>query len=248
VYRSFTGNFLPRRREEGRTTVHQRLRRKKKPLELRRFSTVTGAALTETIAEQMRGDIDVFVHHGSVSKGERLAAEERFATGTNACIVATSTLELVIDVGGLDLSISGQRAEHRVVVSSAHGRTGRRPGVDANMTFLCENAVAIVQATALARLAARGWVESAKDERRCWPVLVHQVLASASTSTRFNGVEAIVRRHRGMDRFGRRTSKSPGADLGGRRGRSPRDRLVPRPQRSCGIRPDQPVEFTVSRY
>src|SRR6185503_20262142 len=51
-------------------------------------------SLTETIAEQMRDDdIDVFVHHGSVSKEERLAAEERFATGTNACIVATSTLE-----------------------------------------------------------------------------------------------------------------------------------------------------------
>lgn len=48
----------------------------------------------------MRGDsIDVFVHHGAVSKEERLEAEQRFATGTTACIVATSTLELGIDVG-----------------------------------------------------------------------------------------------------------------------------------------------------
>lgn len=49
-------------------------------------------SLTETIADKMRDDeIEVFGHHGSVSKEERLAAEERFARGTNACIVATST-------------------------------------------------------------------------------------------------------------------------------------------------------------
>jgi ATP-dependent Lhr-like helicase len=135
-------------------------------------------ALTEIIAEQMRAeDIDVFVHHGSVSREERLAAEERFATGTNACIVATSTLELGIDVGGLDLTF---QANAPATVSSflqRMGRTGRRPGTDANMTFLCENPVAVVQATALVRLAARGWVESVKDERRAWPVLVHQIFA-----------------------------------------------------------------------
>jgi ATP-dependent Lhr-like helicase len=135
-------------------------------------------ALTEAIAEQMRGgDIDVFVHHGSVSKEERLAAEERFATGTNACIVATSTLELGIDVGGLDLTFQANAPSTVSSFLQRMGRTGRRPGADANMTFLCEDAVAIVQATALVRLAARGWVESVKDERRCWPVLVHQVLA-----------------------------------------------------------------------
>jgi ATP-dependent helicase YprA (DUF1998 family) len=57
------------------------------------------------VADDMRDDsIEVFVHHGSVSKEEQLAAEERFARDTNACIVATSTLELGIDVGGLDLT------------------------------------------------------------------------------------------------------------------------------------------------
>jgi ATP-dependent helicase Lhr and Lhr-like helicase len=135
-------------------------------------------ALTETIAEQMRGDeIEVFVHHGSVSKEERLAAEERFATGTNACIVATSTLELGIDVGGLDLTFQANAPSTVSSFLQRMGRTGRRPGADANMTFLCEDAVAVVQCTALVLLAARGWVESVKDETRAWPVLVHQILA-----------------------------------------------------------------------
>jgi ATP-dependent Lhr-like helicase len=135
-------------------------------------------SLTETIAEQMRGcDIEVFVHHGSVSKEERLAAEERFATGTNACIVATSTLELGIDVGGLDLTFQANAPSTVSSFLQRMGRTGRREGTEANMTFLCEDSVAVVQSTALVNLASRGWIESVKDERRCWPVLVHQILA-----------------------------------------------------------------------
>lgn len=134
-------------------------------------------ALTETIAEQMRDEgIDIFVHHGSVSKEERLEAEQRFACGTNACIVATSTLELGIDVGGLDLTFQANAPSTVSSFLQRMGRTGRRPGTEANMTFLCEDAVAVVQATALVRLASRGWVESVREETRAWPVLVHQIL------------------------------------------------------------------------
>lgn len=135
-------------------------------------------SLTEAVADDMRDDsIEVFVHHGSVSKEERLAAEERFARGTNACIVATSTLELGIDVGGLDLTFQANAPSTVSSFLQRMGRTGRRPDTVANMTFLCEDAVSVVQSTALVLLAARGWVESVKDETRAWPVLVHQILA-----------------------------------------------------------------------
>ena len=135
-------------------------------------------ALTEAIADHMRGDsIEVFVHHGSVSKEERYAAEERFARGTNACIVATSTLELGIDVGGLDLTFQANAPSTVSSFLQRMGRTGRREGTVANMTFLCEDAVSVVQNTALVLLAAQGWVESVRDETRAWPVLVHQLLA-----------------------------------------------------------------------
>lgn len=135
-------------------------------------------ALTETIAEKMRdGEIDVFVHHGSVSKEERLAAEERFAQGTNACIVATSTLELGIDVGGLDLTFQANAPSTVSSFLQRMGRTGRREGTVANMTFLCEDTVSVVQNTALVLLASCGWVERVRDETRAWPVLVHQTLA-----------------------------------------------------------------------
>ncbi|HKY38421.1 MAG TPA: DEAD/DEAH box helicase [Polyangiaceae bacterium] len=135
-------------------------------------------SLTEAVADEMRNDsIDVFVHHGSVSKEERRAAEEKFAQGTNACIVATSTLELGIDVGGLDLTFQANAPSTVSSFLQRMGRTGRREGTVANMTFLCEDAVSVVQNIALVQLAARGWVENVKDETRAWPVLVHQLLA-----------------------------------------------------------------------
>ncbi len=118
-------------------------------------------SLTEAVADEMRNDsIEVFVHHGSVSKEERRAAEEKFAQGTNACIVATSTLELGIDVGGLDLTFQANAPSTVSSFLQRMGRTGRREGTVANMTFLCEDAVSVVQNIALVQLASRGRVES----------------------------------------------------------------------------------------
>ncbi len=135
-------------------------------------------ALTETVAERMRGrGIDVFVHHSSVSLEERRAAEERFAHGTNACIVCTSTLELGIDVGDLDRVFQANAPSTVSSFLQRMGRTGRRAGTTANTTFLCEDPEAVLQSAALIELAREGWVERVADQRRCWPVLVHQLLA-----------------------------------------------------------------------
>lgn len=135
-------------------------------------------SLTETLADRMRGrSIDVFVHHSSVSLEERRAAEERFAHGTNACIVCTSTLELGIDVGDLDLVFQANAPSTVSSFMQRMGRTGRRAGSAPNTTFLCEDPEAVLQDVALIELAREGWVERVAKQERCWPVLVHQLLA-----------------------------------------------------------------------
>ena len=135
-------------------------------------------ALTETVAERMRGrEVDIFVHHSSVSLEERKAAEDRFAHGTNACIACTSTLELGIDVGDLDLVFQANAPSTVSSFMQRMGRTGRRAGTTANTTFLCEDPEAVLQAVALIELAREGWVERVARQERCWPVLVHQLLA-----------------------------------------------------------------------
>lgn len=135
-------------------------------------------SLTEQVAERMRGrSIDVFVHHSSVSLEERRAAEERFAHGTNACIVCTSTLELGIDVGDLDLVFQADAPSTVSSFMQRMGRTGRRAGTTANTSFYCADPEAVLQAVAIVELARERWVEHVPVQRRCWPVLVHQLLA-----------------------------------------------------------------------
>jgi ATP-dependent Lhr-like helicase len=138
-------------------------------------------ATTEGVAESMRGlGTEVFVHHSAVSREERLHAEERFhkaTEGEGACIACTSTLELGIDVGDLDLVLQAEAPDTVSSFLQRMGRTGRRAGRPANTTFFCETSDAVLQAIALIELARVGWVENVDVDDRCWPVLVHQVLA-----------------------------------------------------------------------
>ncbi len=135
-------------------------------------------ATSEAVAEAMaRLDINVFVHHSAVSAEERARAEEQFHRGDDACIVCTSTLELGIDVGDLDRVLQSDAPDTVGSFLQRMGRTGRRAGQSANTTFFCESSMSVVQSIALIELAKRGWVESIDVDDRCWPVLIHQLLA-----------------------------------------------------------------------
>jgi ATP-dependent Lhr-like helicase len=135
-------------------------------------------AATESIADRMRDrGTEVFVHHSSVSLAERRLAEERFAGSGSAAIVCTSTLELGLDVGDLDHVFQLNAPGTVSSFLQRMGRTGRRENTVANTTFFCDNPEAVLQAVALVELAREGWVESIPPQQRCWPVLVHQLLA-----------------------------------------------------------------------
>jgi len=140
-------------------------------------------SMTEVVAEHMRrAGTTVFVHHSAVSREERQLAEERFNHGSDACIVCTSTLELGIDFGDLDRVLQAEAPDTVSSFLQRMGRTGRRPGQTPNTTFFCETTEGVLQATALVEMAKAGWVEDVEINDRCWPVLVHQVLAMALSS------------------------------------------------------------------
>jgi ATP-dependent Lhr-like helicase len=132
----------------------------------------------EKVAAAMAGrGVEVFVHHSAVSRADRQEAEEKFANGQNTAIVCTSTMELGIDVGDLDLVVQVDAPATVASFQQRIGRTGRRAGTRSNATFLCQTPETLLQAAALVRLSERGWVEDVRPARAAAHILAHQILA-----------------------------------------------------------------------
>jgi len=144
----------------------------------RRLVFVDSRRRVEQLGDALnRRGVDVYVSHSSLSASERGAAERAFEEGRNCVIVATSALELGIDVGDLDHVF---QIDSPATVSSflqRMGRTGRRAGAQPNCTFLATSEDALICAAAVLRLHERGYGEPAGPSHRAAHVLAHQLLA-----------------------------------------------------------------------
>lgn len=118
----------------------------------RRRAEELGSALREL-------GVQTFLSHSSLSATERRRSEDAFAEARDTVIVATSTLELGIDVGDLDRVI--QLDAPRTVASFLQrlGRTGRRHDTNRNCLFLCLGEGPLLHAAGLLDRWASGWVE-----------------------------------------------------------------------------------------
>jgi ATP-dependent helicase Lhr and Lhr-like helicase len=139
---------------------------------------VESRSSAEKVAHAMDGrQVEVFIHHSSVSRADRRLAEQRFTNGQNIAIVCTSTMELGIDVGDLDQVIQIDAPSTVASFLQRIGRTGRRPNSRPNCTFLCLSSESLLQSIALLHLAQAGWVEDVKPAAHAVHVLAHQVMA-----------------------------------------------------------------------
>ncbi|MCL1818950.1 MAG: DEAD/DEAH box helicase, partial [Spirochaetaceae bacterium] len=85
------------------------------------------------LVNQTAGEVICFTHHGSLSKDLRLAAEKALAEGKIPCVVATSSLELGIDIGGLDASVVAGFPGSFNSFWQQSGRSGRRGGTSVSV-------------------------------------------------------------------------------------------------------------------
>ena len=135
-------------------------------------------------AEQLGNELrqlgtTTFVTHSSLSADQRRQAEDAFANRDDCVIVATSVLELGIDVGDLDRVI---QIDAPTTVSSflqRMGRTGRREGAVRNCLFLATDDEALLKAAGLVSLWESGYVEPIEPPRRPMHIMAQQIMALA---------------------------------------------------------------------
>jgi ATP-dependent Lhr-like helicase len=132
----------------------------------------------ERLAVQLRDhDVTTHVSHSSLSIDDRRQAEQAFTEARDCVIVATSTLELGIDVGDLDRVI--QIGSPATVASFLQrlGRTGRRTGSSRNTLFLAPDDNSLLHAAGLLHLWSSGYVEPVTPPPLPLHVGAQQVLA-----------------------------------------------------------------------
>lgn len=120
--------------------------------------------------------VRTFVSHASLSVSERRAAEQAFSEERDCVIVATSTLELGIDVGDLDRVIQIDAPKTVSSFLQRMGRAGRRPGTVRNCLFLATGTPGFLQALGITRLWSQGWVEPVTPAPLPWNVLAQQAV------------------------------------------------------------------------
>jgi ATP-dependent helicase Lhr and Lhr-like helicase len=141
---------------------------------------VNSRRLAERISgavNDLAGEVLVRAHHGSVASAQRKEIEERLKTGNLRGIVATSSLELGIDMGAVDLVV---QIEAPPSVASGMQRIGRAShhvgGVSAAVIFPKFRGD-LVACAAITRAMHEGDVERVAYPRNPLDVLAQQIVA-----------------------------------------------------------------------
>jgi ATP-dependent helicase Lhr and Lhr-like helicase len=133
---------------------------------------------TEELATHLRAEgVRTFVSHSSLSAEQRRDAEAAFRDQRDCVIVATSTLELGIDVGDLDRVIQIDAPGTVSSFLQRLGRTGRRPRTRRNCLFLATSRHSLLQAAALLDLWRQGYVEPTETPPAPFHLVAQQTLA-----------------------------------------------------------------------
>jgi ATP-dependent Lhr-like helicase len=121
--------------------------------------------------------VNTFLSHASLSLDERRRAEQAFAESRDCVIVATSTLELGVDVGDLDRVIQINAPLTVASFLQRIGRSGRRHGSERNCLFLALDQGGLLDAAGLLLLWSRGWVEPIVPPPEPRHIVAQQILA-----------------------------------------------------------------------
>ena len=137
---------------------------------------VNSRTVAEMLGEKLaRLRDDVGVHHGSLPREERERVEQAFKGGTIRALVCTSTLELGIDVGSVDLVVQYMSPRQVTSLVQRVGRSGHRLGRVSKGVLITVSADDILESSASVNSAAAGRIEQTRPYWNSLDVLAHQI-------------------------------------------------------------------------
>ncbi|MEA2494561.1 MAG: ATP-dependent helicase Lhr and Lhr-like helicase [Thermoleophilaceae bacterium] len=121
-------------------------------------------------------------HHGSLAREERLIVEDLLKSGQLPCLVATSSLELGIDMGAVDLVVQVESPKSVTAGLQRIGRAGHGPGEVAKGRIFPKFRADLLEATVVAKRMREGEIEPTVVPRNPLDVLAQQIVAIAAAS------------------------------------------------------------------
>jgi ATP-dependent helicase Lhr and Lhr-like helicase len=134
-------------------------------------------------------------HHGSVSKEERAGIEDALKQGRLPAVVATSSLELGIDMGAVDLVIQVESPPSVAGGLQRVGRAGHQVGAVSKGVIFPKYRGDLVQTAVVAERMRQGAIEELSYPRNPLDVLAQQIVAMvAMDEWTVDDLERLVRR------------------------------------------------------
>ena len=141
-------------------------------------------------------DLPIGVHHGSLAKPSRIMAEKGLKEGKLKALIATSSLELGIDIGHIDLVIQYMSPRQVTRLVQRVGRSGHRIGGVAKGIIITADEDDTLEAIVICRKALNEELEPVIIPEKPLDVLTHQIVALLMLRGRwkFDEILTIYRR------------------------------------------------------
>ena len=141
---------------------------------------VNSRRLAERLAgaiNDLAGEVLARAHHGSLAREQRMDIEDRLKAGTLRALVATSSLELGIDMGAIDLVIQVEAPPTVASGMQRIGRAGHQVGAESAGVIFPKFRGDLLACAAVASAMFDGRVEATRYPRNPLDVLAQQIAA-----------------------------------------------------------------------
>src|SRR4051812_32285628 len=121
-------------------------------------------------------------HHGSLAREERLLVEDQLKAGELPCLVATSSLELGIDMGAIDLVLQVESPKSVTAGLQRIGRAGHNVGDTSKGRIFPKFRADLLECAVVAQRMREGKIETTVVPRNPLDVLAQQIVAMAAAA------------------------------------------------------------------